>query len=201
MGGGEAAFDVLVDVEYFDALHAQTEGGRRETADFSPQSDGSPGARVANPGGLLADAVQAPQGQREEEREQADERGEPGERLFPCDLADEALSDRVSIIRTGRIVESGSLADLRHMSRTTVEVDTVRSAEALARMDGVHGYRTEAGRTVFDVDGDQVPPVMSALAPLGVRSLIAHPPTLEQLLMRHYGADLAARGAHPQEVV
>lgn len=99
----------------------------------------------------------------------------------------EALSDRVSIIRAGRIVESGSLADLRHMSRTTVEVDTAQPAGDLARMDGVHGFRTEAGRTVFDVDGDRVPPVMSALAPLGVRSLVAHPPTLEQLLMRHYG--------------
>ncbi|GAA4509740.1 ABC transporter ATP-binding protein [Brevibacterium yomogidense] len=105
----------------------------------------------------------------------------------------EALSDRVSIIRAGRIVESGSLTDLRHMTRTTVEVETAQPADAIAQLDGVHSFRTEAGRTVFDVDGDRVSQVMSALAPLGVRSLIAHPPTLEQLLMRHYGDAPAAR--------
>ena len=105
----------------------------------------------------------------------------------------EALSDRVSIIRAGRIVESGSLTDLRHMSRTTFEVDTVQPVHDLAALDGVHHVRTEAGRTVFDVDGDHVAPVVSALAPLGVRSLTAHPPTLEQLLMRHYGDSPTAR--------
>lgn len=62
----------------------------------------------------------------------------------------EALSDRVSIIRAGRIVESGSLTDLRHMSRTTIEVDTVQPAPDLAALDGVHHVRTEAGRTVLD---------------------------------------------------
>jgi ABC-2 type transport system ATP-binding protein len=48
----------------------------------------------------------------------------------------EALSDRVSIIRAGRIVESGSLTDLRHMSRTTIEVDTAQPAHDLAALDG-----------------------------------------------------------------
>jgi ABC-2 type transport system ATP-binding protein len=105
----------------------------------------------------------------------------------------EALSDRVSIIRAGRIVESGSLTDLRHMSRTTIEVDTAQPAHDLAALDGVHHVRSEAGRTVFDVDGDRVSHVVSALAPLGVRSLTAHPPTLEQLLMRHYGDSPASR--------
>ena len=105
----------------------------------------------------------------------------------------EALSDRVSIIRAGRIVESGSLTDLRHMSRTTIEVDTAQPAHDLAALDGVHHVRAEAGRTVFDVDGDRVSHVVSALAPLGVRSLTAHPPTLEQLLMRHYGDTTASR--------
>ena len=104
----------------------------------------------------------------------------------------EALSDRVSIIRAGRIVESGSLTDLRHMSRTTIEVDTAQPAHDLAALDGVHHVRAEAGRTVFDVDGDRVSHVVSALAPLGVRSLTAHPPTLEQLLMRHYGDTTAS---------
>ena len=99
----------------------------------------------------------------------------------------EALSDRVSIIRAGRIVESGSLTELRHVTRTTIEVETAQPVDDLGGMEGVHGLRTEAGRTVFDVDGDRVPQIMTALAPRDVRSLVAHPPTLEQLLMRHYG--------------
>ncbi|HLS32038.1 MAG TPA: ABC transporter ATP-binding protein, partial [Brevibacterium sp.] len=110
----------------------------------------------------------------------------------------EALSDRVSIIRAGRIVEAGSLTDLRHVTRTTVEVDTAHPLDDLGGMEGVHGLRTEGGRTVFDVDGDHVPQVMTALAPRHVRSLVAHPPTLEQLLMRHYGDRAgAAAGDHP----
>ncbi|WP_084500163.1 ABC transporter ATP-binding protein [Brevibacterium album] len=107
----------------------------------------------------------------------------------------EALSDRISIIRAGAIVESGSLSELRHMTRTTVEVETAAPAEALAQQPGVHSFRTEDGRSVFEVDGDRVQEVMLRLAPLGIRSLTAHPPTLEQLLMRHYGEDLPPQDA------
>lgn len=101
----------------------------------------------------------------------------------------EALSDRLSIIRQGHIVESGSLSDLRHMTRTSIEVETESSAQSLAGLSFVHGLRQEAERTVFEVDGQHIGEVMSALAPLGIRSILAHPPTLEQLLMRHYGGE------------
>ncbi|WP_120003844.1 ABC transporter ATP-binding protein [Nesterenkonia muleiensis] len=106
----------------------------------------------------------------------------------------EALSDRISIIRAGHIVESGTLSELRHMTRTTIEVETDRSAESVAGLSFVHDVHTEAERTVFEVDGDHVGEVMSLLADLGIRSIVAHPPTLEQLLMRHYGDDLSQRG-------
>lgn len=111
----------------------------------------------------------------------------------------EALADRISIIRNGHIVESGSLSDLRHMTRTTIEVQTESPSEDLASVGFVHGFRTEstpgAGeRSVFEVDGDHVGEVMHRLSELGVHSIVAHPPTLEQLLMRHYGDDLSARG-------
>ncbi|AXR74586.1 ABC transporter ATP-binding protein [Auritidibacter sp. NML130574] len=105
----------------------------------------------------------------------------------------EALSDRVSIIRAGRIVQSGSLTELRLMSRTTLEVETARSAAPLANQSFVHDFRTEGQRAIFQVDGDHIHEVMSDLAELGVRSIMAHPPTLEELLMRHYGDDLSAR--------
>ena len=102
----------------------------------------------------------------------------------------EALADRISIVRRGRVVESGSLADLRHMTRTTFEVQTERPAEELASLPGVSDLTREDGRVRFQVDGDRVQPVVQALAGLGVHALTAHPPTLEQLLMRHYGEDV-----------
>lgn len=106
----------------------------------------------------------------------------------------EALSDRVSIIRAGHIVESGTLSELRHMTRTTIEVKTERPADSLAGLSFVHGVHTESERTVFEVDGDHVGEAMNLLTDLGIESIVAHPPTLEQLLMRHYGDDLAGRG-------
>jgi len=75
-----------------------------------------------------------------------------------------------------------------------------RSAEPLATTPGVHDLRLEDGHVRLEVDGDQVEPVLRALAALGVHSIVAHPPTLEQLLMRHYGDDLAVRGAVRQEM-
>ncbi|HSL58401.1 MAG TPA: ABC transporter ATP-binding protein, partial [Acidimicrobiales bacterium] len=99
----------------------------------------------------------------------------------------EVLADRISIIRAGRIVESGTLRDLRHLTRTTVVAETDAPADGLAALPGVHGLEQADGQVRFEVDGDQIDEAVRALAPLGVRSLIAHPPTLEQLLLRHYG--------------
>ncbi|MEQ4304247.1 ABC transporter ATP-binding protein [Plantactinospora sp. B6F1] len=113
----------------------------------------------------------------------------------------EVLADRISIIRAGRIVETGSLSELRHMTRTTVVAETDRPADELGRVDGVHHLVVEDGQVRFLVDGDRVDQVVRALAPLGVRSLVAHPPTLEQLLMRHYGDDLHQAAANGREVL
>ena len=106
----------------------------------------------------------------------------------------EALADRLSIVRQGRIVETGSLSELRHMTRTTFVAELDQSAAALERLDGIHDLSAKDGTISFQVDGDRVDGVVRALAPLGVRSLVAHPPTLEQLLMRHYGDGGAADG-------
>ncbi|HEX2134273.1 MAG TPA: ABC transporter ATP-binding protein [Actinophytocola sp.] len=102
----------------------------------------------------------------------------------------EVLSDRISIIRQGRIVESGSLTELRHLTRTSVEAVTDRPADALEELAGVHNLRTENGVVRFEVDGEQLTPVVRRLGELGVHGLTAHPPTLEQLLLRHYGEHL-----------
>ncbi|MCH8563486.1 ABC transporter ATP-binding protein [Nesterenkonia sp. YGD6] len=103
----------------------------------------------------------------------------------------EALADRISIIRQGRTVESGSLSQMRHMTRTTIEVETQGSTADLQQLEGVHDLRMKttagASRTVLEVDSDQLAQITAHLASLGVQSLVAHPPTLEQLLIRHYG--------------
>ncbi|MET9151409.1 ABC transporter ATP-binding protein [Streptomyces griseoflavus] len=109
----------------------------------------------------------------------------------------EKLADRVSIIRLGRTVQSGSLGELRHLTRTTIEVETERPATGLAALPGVHGLRTvdeATGRIRFDVDGGRVDGAVRKLTEFGIRSLISHPPTLEELMLRHYGDELAANG-------
>ena len=102
----------------------------------------------------------------------------------------EELCDRISIIRRGTVVESGTLTDLRHLTRTTVVADTVRSPEGLDRLAGIHGLEVSDSRVRFDVDGEHLDSAIRYLADLGVRALTSHPPTLEQLLLRHYGDEL-----------
>jgi ABC-2 type transport system ATP-binding protein len=109
----------------------------------------------------------------------------------------EALCDRVSIIRLGRTVETGTLAGLRHLTRTTITVETARPATGLAGLAGVHGVQASDGRVRFDVDTVHLDGALRYLAELGVRSLTSQPPTLEDLFLRHYGDELAARsGGH-----
>ncbi|MFN2486611.1 MAG: ATP-binding cassette domain-containing protein, partial [Acidimicrobiia bacterium] len=101
----------------------------------------------------------------------------------------EALCDRVSIVRAGRTVETGTLAELRHLTRTTITAETERPADPLTALAGVHNFTSSNGKVNFEVDSDQVGNVLNHLAALGVRSLLSHPPTLEQLFMRHYGTE------------
>ena len=103
----------------------------------------------------------------------------------------EALCDRVSIIRLGRTVESGTLADLRHLTRTQITVEAVRPLTGLADLSGVHDLKLEDGRASFDVETAQLDDVVRYLASVGVRTLSSQPPTLEELFLRHYGDELA----------
>ncbi|GGA61091.1 ABC transporter ATP-binding protein [Pseudoclavibacter endophyticus] len=99
----------------------------------------------------------------------------------------EALADRVSIIRQGIVVETGSLRELRHLTRTSVTVATERPITGLAESAGVHDVRHEGGQAHLDVDNEHLGAVMRTLAAAGVTGITATPPTLEQLLLRHYG--------------
>ncbi len=111
----------------------------------------------------------------------------------------EALCDRVSIIRHGRTVQSGSLTELRHLTRTSVTAETERPVTGLPTLPGVHDVVQQDGRARFDVDSDHLGGAMRHLTEFGIRSLSSAPPTLEELFLRHYGEELAAEAGdgHP----
>ncbi|MFG2140439.1 ATP-binding cassette domain-containing protein [Streptomyces sp. NPDC048650] len=98
----------------------------------------------------------------------------------------EALCDRVSIIRKGRTVESGSLGQLRHLTRTSVIAELAGPPNGLARLPGVHDVDVQGLRVKLQVDTDKLGPVLHSLSESGIRSLTSTPPTLEELFLRHY---------------
>jgi ABC-2 type transport system ATP-binding protein len=102
----------------------------------------------------------------------------------------EALCDQVSIIRQGQIVESGTLSGLRHLTRTTVKVETGNIAAGLENLPGVHDLSRDGLKYRFAVDSAAMTEVMAALLPLKIKALTAEPPSLEELFMRHYGDDI-----------
>ncbi|SDC73196.1 ABC transporter ATP-binding protein [Actinokineospora iranica] len=98
----------------------------------------------------------------------------------------ETLCDRVSIIRAGRTVETGTLAELRHLTRTSITADLAGPPNGIADLPGVHDLRVEGNRVRFDVDTRELDGALRALSSSGVRSLTSQPPTLEELFLRHY---------------
>ena len=107
----------------------------------------------------------------------------------------EALCDRVTIIRAGAAAESGTFEELRHLTRTSVVVDTARPLEPVAQWPGVHDARVQDGHAEFSVDPGELNHVLAYLVDLEVRSMVTSPPTLEELFLRHYDEEIAAPGA------
>ena len=111
----------------------------------------------------------------------------------------EALCRRVTIIRQGRAVQSGSLEELRSLTRTTVTAglrDADEAERTLTALDGVHHVQRDDGHLTVDVDTASLNDVLARLTGFGVRSLTAHPPTLEDLFLREYSDELATLGVH-----
>ena len=108
----------------------------------------------------------------------------------------EALCDRVSIIRNGVTVETGTLGDLRHLTRTSITAELASPPNGLSTLSGVHDLVVEGNRASFEVDTDQLNPVLAQLSASGVRSLTSQPPTLEELFLRHYQAGQPAGEGH-----
>ena len=102
----------------------------------------------------------------------------------------EEVADRISIIRSGRRVETGTLAELRHLTRTEYTIPTVLSADRRDRLSkAAHDIVESDGRTTFRVEPEHTADVLGLLAEAGVPGLTAEPPSLEDLFMRHYGDD------------
>jgi ABC-2 type transport system ATP-binding protein len=107
----------------------------------------------------------------------------------------EELCDRVSIIRDGRTVDSGSLAELRHLSRTTITAELARPATGLDAIPGVHDLTVEDSTLHCQADPEALEAVLRALTDAGVRALTSRPPTLEELFIKYYASSTAdARG-------
>ncbi|MEV4620843.1 ABC transporter ATP-binding protein [Asanoa sp. NPDC049573] len=98
----------------------------------------------------------------------------------------EALCDQVSIIRAGRTVETGTLTELRHLTRTAIHAELAASPNGLGSLPGVHDLVVEGERVRFQVDNAELDTVLRALTTVGVRGLTSQPPTLEELFLRHY---------------
>jgi ABC-2 type transport system ATP-binding protein len=99
----------------------------------------------------------------------------------------EKLADEISIIRLGKIVQTGTLAEMRHLTRTTVEALTAAPVTGLEALSGVHQIESDDHRVRFAVDGEHLDAAIKHLSRFGIRGLTSHPPTLEELMLRHYG--------------
>lgn len=106
----------------------------------------------------------------------------------------EELAERLSIIRQGEIVQSGTLAEMRLLTRTTIEASTVRPVTDLARMPGINNLLQGPTGVKFVVDSEHLDSAVKHLSGFGINSLVSHPPTLEELMLRHYGDTLEAVG-------
>ena len=102
----------------------------------------------------------------------------------------EALCDRVTIIRDGVVVESGTMAELRHLALTTVSADLTTVPDGLAEIPGVHDVVVQGHRISASVEASGMAALMASLSAGGVTALTSAPPTLEELFLRHYRSDL-----------
>ncbi|WP_181773421.1 ABC transporter ATP-binding protein [Amycolatopsis pittospori] len=107
----------------------------------------------------------------------------------------EALCDKVSIIRNGHTVESGTLAELRHLTRTSISAELAGPPNGLANLENIHDLKVEGNRVRFDVETRSLDEALRQLTQVGVRSLTSQPPTLEELFLRHYTTEASTTEA------
>ncbi len=113
----------------------------------------------------------------------------------------EKLCDRVSIIRQGKIVESGTLDELRHLTRTAITLETVKPIKGMEKFEGVHDLSVEGTSARFQVESDKLNSVLSHLAQFEFKSLVSRPPSLQELFIHHYEDDLTGIDQRKKERV
>jgi len=101
----------------------------------------------------------------------------------------EQLCDRVSIIKSGKIVDSGTLDELRHLTRINMKIETDRPVDGLAQLEGVHDVTENRGDVEFRVDYKNVGAVVEHITKYGIKKFESAPPTLEELFMSHYDTE------------
>ncbi|PLR74710.1 ABC transporter ATP-binding protein [Bacillus sp. UMB0728] len=100
----------------------------------------------------------------------------------------EKLCDRVGIIRQGEIIETGSLAKLRHLTRTHLIFHTSNVVPGLDSLKGVHELKADGGSISLKADAEELGAILQYISQFGISKLESMPPTLEELFMRHYKA-------------
>ena len=100
----------------------------------------------------------------------------------------EALCDRITIIKDGVTVNTGTLADMRQLTRTSVKVDTVKPIRGLEAVSGLVNVRVEGTHAEFGVDSEKIDEALKLLLTFDIKSLVSSPPNLEELFMSHYGS-------------
>jgi ABC-2 type transport system ATP-binding protein len=98
----------------------------------------------------------------------------------------EKLCDKVAIIKNGKIIETGSLTELRYLTRTKLIIQTNKPVIDLQNLKGVSDIQVENGNTSFYVDHGTMDKVMEYVSQYGIIKLESTPPTLEDLFLRHY---------------
>ena len=107
----------------------------------------------------------------------------------------EQLCDRVSIVREGRVVESGTLAELRHLTRTSIHAELSEQPVGLDAIPGVHALVITDHRVDFEVEADHVGEAVVRLGQFGIRAITSQPPSLEELFLSQYGETVVAESA------
>jgi len=108
----------------------------------------------------------------------------------------EALSDRISIIRGGTIVESGRLSDMRHLQRLSITAETEHELHGITDVPGLSDVVIDGTHLRCSVEPSHLAELLSHLTAAGIKTLESHPPTLEQLFLSHYGVAIADGDDH-----
>lgn len=101
----------------------------------------------------------------------------------------ESACDRVTIIRNGKTIDTGTLADMRHFSRTSIAAQLHEIPSGLSGLPGIHELQVDGNNVTFQVDPDSINQALAVLSAAGVSSLVSAPPTLEELFLRHYSPE------------